>query len=50
MPTYDSLSDSDKAVVQNTANLVRAGCGGPVVPTSQAMAPASGSWVWVPEK
>lgn len=27
MATYDSLSPSDKAVVQNTVNLVRAGAG-----------------------
>ncbi|HEX9768430.1 MAG TPA: hypothetical protein VGA50_04565 [Kiloniellales bacterium] len=27
MATYDSLSASDKAVVQNTVNLVRAGAG-----------------------
>ncbi len=27
MATYDSLSPADKAVVQNTANLIRAGCG-----------------------
>lgn len=27
MATYDSLSDQDKAVVQNTVNLIRAGAG-----------------------
>lgn len=27
MATYDSLSDSDKAVVQNTVNLIRAAAG-----------------------
>ena len=27
MAAYDSLSDSDKAVVQNTVNLIRAGAG-----------------------
>lgn len=27
MATYNSLSDSDKAVVQNTVNLIRAGSG-----------------------
>ncbi len=27
MATYDSLSDADKAIVQNTVNLVRSGAG-----------------------